>query len=393
MTTPTNRPLRIAVVAGETSGDRLGAGLLQALAAKNPTLQVEGIGGPRMSAAGCRTLYPLERLSVMGLFEVLGRYPEILRLRARLARRLIADRPDVFIGIDAPDFNLPLAGRLHQASIPTVHYVSPQVWAWRSYRIRGIARAVDRMLTLFPFEAAFYERYQVPVRFVGHPFADQIPDHVDRQAARNALGLATEGELVALLPGSRMQEVRRLAESMILTARWLVVRRPGLRFVVAVADSSTKGPVTAALKRDGQGLPVTLWEGDARTAMTAANVVLVASGTATLEALLLKRPMVITYRTGALTYRLVKAMVTVSHVGLPNLLAGRSLVPELLQDEATPEKLGQAVLEMLQRPNWQAQLQKEFQRIHETLRKDADGSAATAVLELVQERSAHRVAS
>ncbi|MGF1614584.1 MAG: lipid-A-disaccharide synthase [Gammaproteobacteria bacterium] len=377
--------LRVAIVAGEPSGDALGAGLLRALAVHHPALEIEGIGGEQMIRAGCRSLYPLERLSVMGLVEVLGRYPEILRLRRRLVARWLADRPDVFIGIDAPDFNLAVEAQLRRAGIAAVHYVSPQVWAWRRYRMRGIARAVDCMLILFPFEEVVYQHHQVPVRYVGHPLADQIPMRVAPIAARQSLGLAVDGEVVALLPGSRRQEIQRLAPTMMATARWLLVRRQGLRFVLPVA--APMADYVAKLARSlGQGLPLTLVEGEARTAMAAADVVLVASGTATLEALLLKRPMVIAYRTAWLTYHLAKALVQVRHVGLPNLLAGRSLVPELLQNQANPSMLGAAVLQWLERPQQRAALQGEFDRIHTSLRQGGDERAAEAVLELLRRR-------
>lgn len=388
----TERRLRVSIVAGEASGDVLGAGVLQALAARCPSIEIVGIGGERMIAAGCQSLYPMERLSVMGLVEVLGRYPEIRGLRRRLVQQLLTQRPDVFIGIDAPDFNLPVEAVLRKAGITTVHYVSPQVWAWRRYRMRRIARAVDCMLTLFPFEEAFYKQYQVPVRYVGHPLADQIPITVDHQGARRSLGLPCESQVVALLPGSRMQEIRRLAPTMLAAAHWLLARRNELWFVVPVASSPARAYLERLLQFRGADLPVTLVAGNARTAMAAADVVLVASGTATLEALLLKRPMVITYRTARLTYHLAKAMVSVSHVGLPNLLGGRSLVPELLQDDATPERLGAAVLDWLARSPRRAALQAEFERIHGDLRRGADSRAAEAVLELLHGQGKLRAA-
>lgn len=384
--------LRVGIVAGEPSGDVLGAGLLRALAARYPRIDIDGIGGEQMMGAGCQSLCPMERLSVMGLIEVLGRYLEIRRLRRRLVQRLLKHRPDVFIGIDAPDFNLPAEALLRKAGIATVHYVSPQVWAWRRYRMRGIARAVDCMLTLFPFEEAFYNHYQVPVHYVGHPLADQIPMTVDHQGARQNLGLPTEGQVVALLPGSRMQEIRRLAPTMLLTARWLLSRRRGLCFVVPVANALARAYIEALLRSRGADLPITLLDGNARVAMAAADVVLVASGTATLEALLLKRPMVITYRTARLTYHLAKVMASVSYVGLPNLLGGRSLVPELLQDSATPDRLGAALLDWLEQPERRAALQAEFDRIHSILRRDADSRAAEAVLQLLQDQGKLRAA-
>ena len=339
-----------------------------------------------MIAAGCQSLCSMERLSVMGLIEVLARYPEIRALRRRLVQRLLQHRPDVFIGVDAPDFNLPAEALLHKAGIATVHYVSPQVWAWRRYRMRGIARAVDCMLTLFPFEKAFYQQYQVPVCYVGHPLANQIPMTVDHRGARQSLGLPAQGQVVALLPGSRMQEIRRLAPTMLSTARWLLARRTDLWFVMPVANAPARAYLESLRRSLGADLPITLLDGQARMAMAGADVVLVASGTATLEALLLKRPMVITYRTARLTYYLAKAMVSVNHVGLPNLLAGRSIVPELLQGAANPDMLGAAVLDWLERPERQTALQAEFDRIHSILRRDADSRAAEAVLELLQHR-------
>ncbi len=389
---PSERRLRVSIVAGEASGDVLGAGLIQALAVRRPNIEIVGIGGERMKAAGCQSFCPMERLSVMGFIEVLGRYAEIRGLRRRLIQRLLAVRPDVFIGIDAPDFNLPVEAVLRKAGIATVHYVSPQVWAWRRYRIRKIARAVDCMLTLFPFEEAFYNQCQVPVRYVGHPLADQIPMTVDQQGAKRSLGLRGEGQVVALLPGSRMQEIRRLAPTMLLAAHWLLARRKALSFVVPVANTPARGYIEGLLRSRGADLPITLLAGNARTAMAAADVVLVASGTATLEALLLKRPMVITYRAARLTYYLARAMVSVSHVGLPNLLGGGSLVPELLQDSATPQRLGAAVLDWLESPDRRAALQAEFSRIHEQLRRGADSLAAQAVLELLHGRGKLRCA-
>ncbi|MFZ0254797.1 MAG: lipid-A-disaccharide synthase [Gammaproteobacteria bacterium] len=381
------RRLRVAIVAGEPSGDVLGAGLLRALGAHYPRgIEISGIGGEQMIAAGCQSLCPMERLSVMGLIEVLARYPEIRALRRRLVQRLLQHRPDVFIGVDAPDFNLPAEALLHKAGIATVHYVSPQVWAWRRYRMRGIARAVDCMLTLFPFEKAFYQQYQVPVCYVGHPLANQIPMTVDHRGARQSLGLPAQGQVVALLPGSRMQEIRRLAPTMLSTARWLLARRTDLWFVMPVANAPARAYLESLRRSLGADLPITLLDGQARMAMAGADVVLVASGTATLEALLLKRPMVITYRTARLTYYLAKAMVSVNHVGLPNLLAGRSIVPELLQGAANPDMLGAAVLDWLERPERQTALQAEFDRIHSILRRDADSRAAEAVLELLQHR-------
>jgi len=379
--------MRLAIVAGEMSGDLLGGGLLRALIARGGgSLRVEGIGGPEMIAAGLSELYPMERLSVMGLVEVLGRYLELVPVRARLVRRFRQARPAVFVGVDAPDFNLALERRLRAAGIPTVHYVSPSVWAWRRWRISGIRRAVDRMLVLFPFEVPFYEARGVPARFVGHPLADQIPETVDRAEARAQLGLPAAGELIGLLPGSRLTEVRALAGPFVATAGWLAARRPGLRFVVPCASAATRACFEGALRGADAALDVTVIDGRSRVAMAAADAVLLASGTASLEAMLLKRPMVITYRTNEITYRLMKAMIegNVSWIGLPNLLAGREVAPEILQHEAVPERLGPPLLAYLAHPERVRELADEFTRQHRALRRGASARAAEAVLEVAR---------
>ena len=374
--------MRFAVVAGEPSGDALASGLIEALRARVPGARFEGIAGPRMLAAGCETHYPMERLSVMGLFEVFGRYLELLPLRRRLARRFAAAPPDAFIGVDAPDFNLALELALRRAGVRTVHFVSPSVWAWRRYRLDRIARAVDLMLVLFPFEPPIYEARSIPVRYVGHPLADEIAMRTDRDAARARLGLDPGARLVALLPGSRMSELRFLAEPLARTAYWVHRRRPGVRFVAPLVDGPTRDAFSRALATHAPGIPCELFIGASRDAMAASDAVLLASGTATLEALLLKRPMVITYRTMRLTWMLGRAMVHIDHFGLPNLLAGTRLVPELMQDDATPERLGPPLLERLDHPGGQRRVLEEFDRIHRTLRNDAFSKAAEAVLEV-----------
>jgi lipid-A-disaccharide synthase len=335
-----------------------------------------------MLAAGCETLYPMERLAVMGLLESLRRYRELHGVRRRLIRRLIDDPPDLFVGIDAPDFNLSLELALRRAGIPTVHYVSPQVWAWRRYRLAKIRRAVDMMLTLFPFEEKFFIDRGVCARFVGHPLADIIPQTPDQDAARRALELPSEGDVVAILPGSRLSEVALLAEPMVGAARWLAERRVGVRFIVPLASERLRHRFEAAMGACSDGPEMRLLEGDARTAMAAADAVLLASGTATLEALLLKRPMVITYKLSLLSWWIAKMVVKVPFAGLPNLLAGRAVVPELLQAEAEPEKLGAALLEFLENPKLAGALKEEFRRIHAILRNHADERAADAVLEV-----------
>ncbi|MBZ0071624.1 MAG: lipid-A-disaccharide synthase [Gammaproteobacteria bacterium] len=379
---PSTAPLRIGIVAGEMSGDLLGAGLIRAIHEHHPDAVVEGIGGPQMLAAGCHSLFPLEELSVMGLVEVLVHLPRLLRIRREIVRHFFANPPDVFVGIDAPDFNLGVEQRLKRSGIPTVHYVSPSVWAWRRGRVRKIARSVDRMLALFPFEAEFYREHAVPVSFVGHPLADMIPERVAADAARATLGLPTDVPLVALLPGSRAGEVARLAERFVGTMAWCVRHRPGIHFVVPLANATTRAIFVTALDRQGGELPVQLIDGNARQVMAASDAVLLASGTATLEALLLKRPMVVAYRLAPLTYWLARRLVKLPHFALPNLLAGRALVPEFLQDDVLPEILGEAVLQCLDDSATRTRLITAFDELHHALRRDADRSAAAAVLEV-----------
>lgn len=373
--------MRIGLVVGEASGDILGAGLIRAIRARVPGASFEGVAGPRMAALGCRVLHSSERLSVMGLVEVLGRYRELHAMRADLVRHFRADPPDVFVGIDAPEFNLGLEARLKAAGIRTAHYVSPQVWAWRRGRLRTIARSVDLMLTLFPFEARFYEEQGVPVCFVGHPLADAIPGETDRDAARAALGLPVDGEIIAMLPGSRQSEVSRLAEVFVRTARWCLQHRPGIRFVVPLANAGTRRLFEAALASDA-GLPFTLFDGHSREVMTASDAVLLASGTATLEAMLLKRPMVVAYRMAPATYWLAKRLIYIDRYSLPNLLAGEHLVPEFIQGGARPETMGAELLAYLEDRRRAAAAHARFAELHEILRRNADERAAEAVLEL-----------
>ncbi|HWQ94747.1 MAG TPA: lipid-A-disaccharide synthase [Gammaproteobacteria bacterium] len=385
--------MRIGIVAGEASGDLLGAGLIQALRNRVPDLIVEGIAGPRMVEQGCTALFPTEKLSVMGLVEVLGHYHELRAIRADLTRHFITHPPDVFIGIDAPDFNLGLERKLKQAGIPTVHYVSPSVWAWRRYRVRKIARSVDLMLTLFPFEAAFYAshpKYQVPVKFVGHPLADTIAldeeTRMQRAELRKEFGIPVEAEVIALLPGSRVSELKSLARSFIETANWCRERRPGLYFVAPQATPATRRLFEEAVSAYAPDLPVVLLDGRTHEALQACNVALIASGTATLEALLLKRPMVVAYRVAWLTAKLGKPLLHITHFALPNLLAGRELVREFIQDHVTTPSLGQALLGLLDSPEQIEQLRQRFTAIHRSLRKNASERAAEAVLELAGKR-------
>ncbi len=375
--------MRIGIVAGEASGDLLGAGLIRAIRERYPQAVFEGIAGPQMIGAGASSLFPMERLSVMGFSEVIGRLRELLGIRRQLARHFIENPPDAFIGIDAPDFTLGLERKLHQAGIKTVHYVSPSVWAWRQRRVKKIVRSTDLMLTLFPFEAEFYREHQMPVHFVGHPLADLIPLRPDRAAARRELGLPAAGEVLALLPGSRSTELNHLAATFIDTARWLKLQRPDLHIVVPLANAARRAQFQSILAEALEPPPLTLVDGRAREVMAAADVVLLASGTASLEAMLLKRPMVVAYRMAPFSYWLARRLLKVKSVSLPNLLAGDILVPELLQDAATPDQLGQAVLYYLENPQAAAEVMEHFNEIHHELRQDASRQAARAVLELI----------
>ena len=369
--------LRIALVAGEASGDILGAGLMRALKAQHPAVEFIGVGGPLMQAEGLTSYFPMERLSVMGLVEVLGRLRELLARRKLLIKTLIEEKPDVFIGIDAPDFTLNIELKLRQAGIKTVHYVSPSVWAWRQKRVLKIREGCDLMLTLLPFEARFYEEKGVPVRFVGHTLADAIPLQADRAAARAELGLR-DGPLVALMPGSRGGEVGRLGALFFDAAERLQAQKPGIRFVLPCASPQRRAQIETLL--EGRSLPLTLLDGQSHLALAACDAVLIASGTATLEALLYKRPMVVAYRLAPLTFWILKRMVKSPYISLPNLLAQRLLVPELLQDDATPEALAKTLLPLIDGGEEQT---RGFDDIHRTLRRDASNQAADAVLTLI----------
>ncbi|MGB2109256.1 MAG: lipid-A-disaccharide synthase [Marinobacter vinifirmus] len=381
-----SRKVTIAIIAGEASGDILGAGLIRSLRKRYPKARFVGIGGDEMIAEGFHSLVPLERLSVMGLVEVLGRIRELFSIRARLLEYFFTTPPDVVIGIDSPDFTLAIERRCREAGIPSVHYVSPSVWAWRQKRIFKIAKSVDLMLTLFPFEARFYEEHNVPVAFVGHPLADRIPMQPDTGAARKALGLNPDQPVLAVLPGSRGGEVERLGTLFLEASRWLQERRPDIQLVIPCVNRDREKQVEGLVEALEVKLPVTLVRGRSREVMAASDVVLLASGTATLEAMLLKRPMVVGYRLSNLSYKLLSRLVKVPWVALPNLLAQKGLVPELLQDDATPEALGAAVLERMENTEEREQLQQAFSELHESLRQNADERAATAISELMGRR-------
>lgn len=383
--------MRIGIVAGEASGDLLGAGLIQAIRKRYPDAVFEGIAGPRMIEQGCGALYPAHKLAVMGITEVLGHLFELLKIRAQLLRHFIENPPDVFIGIDVPDFNLRLERGLKRAGIRTVHYVSPSVWAWRNYRVRTIARSADLMLTLFPFEADFYARqadHPVTARFVGHPLADMIAppaaeDGVRKLQLRREFGLPEDAPVLALLPGSRETELNHLAVSFIQTAIWCVAQRTELHFIAPQASAQTRTLFEQALAQHAPHLPITLVDGRAQDALRSADAALVASGTATLEALLLRRPMVVAYRMAPLTAWITRRMLKVPHFSLPNLLADKALVPEFSQEQVTAENLGPALLGCLDDTQQQSAVMKEFDRIHQTLRCNADSAAAEAVLGLL----------
>lgn len=376
--------VRIGIVAGEASGDLLGARLMRALKQLLPHARFEGIGGPEMLAEGCRSLYPMERLSVVGLTEILGRFRELHRMRRDLIRHFIDRPPDIFIGVDSPGFNLGIEERLRRAGIRTVHYVSPQVWAWRTWRVRQIRRAVDRILVMFPFEAPFYARHDVDATFVGHPLADEIDRDLDPRAVRDRLNLDPDRRTVALLPGSRVSELKALADVFVETAQWLHRRHPDLQFAVPFVTRRTRLLFEAAIERhQAWELPITRFHGHSRDVMAAADVVLLASGTATLEAMLLKRLMVVTYRVSTLSYWIMRMLTHIRLVAMPNNLAGRYLVPELIQRESTPDQLGRAVERYLDRPLYAREVLETFGVLARQLRGNAAQRAAQAVVDVL----------
>ena len=381
-------PLRVGLVAGEASGDTLGAALIQAMLPLAPDAQFFGIAGPKMHAAGCEIWEPAESLAVMGLFEVLRDLPRLLKLRARIRRQFLTAKPDVFVGIDAPEFNLRLARDLRAAGIPTVQYVSPQVWAWRQSRVHGMARSVDLVLCLLPFEKRFYGSQGVAAEFVGHPLADAIPLQVDRRQARAELHLADDAKVVALLPGSRRGEVARLAGDIAATAQWLAKERPQLRFIAPMASAATREIFAQVLQRVAPEVEVQLLNGQAQTALIAADVALVASGTASLEAALCKRPMVVVYRLGAMSAWIIRRLnlVKSKFFSQPNLLADRRVVGEYFQEQIVPESIGAELLMWLDDSGRRAILEHEFMGIHVELKRDASARAAQAIMALLQAR-------
>ena len=388
MTVPHDDCLTIGLVAGESSGDTLGAALIEALRARVGQVRSFGVCGPKMIAAGCEPWADSHELAVMGLIEPLKHLPRLWRLRRRVREGIIQARPHIFIGIDAPAFNLGLESQLKAAGVATAQYVSPQVWAWRPGRVHGIARACDLVLCLYPFEPAFYDQHGVRAAFVGHPLADRFALQPDRQGARDALGLPAQATVVAILPGSRMNEVKLLGEDFLRAAAWLKARRPQVRFVAPMASDRVRAAFEAQRAALAPQLSIQLLEGQSQQALAAADAVLVNSGTATLETLLSKRPMVVGYRFGALTYLIVRSLglIKVKYCSQPNLLTPKPLVPEFVQDAATGEAMGAALLAELEDVAGRAELEREFLKVHETLRVSGAERAADAVLALLQDR-------
>lgn len=378
--------LRIAMVAGEASGDILGAGLIQAINKRYPDAIFYGIGGDLMCAQGFDSVVPMEKLSVMGLVEVLGRLPELLSIRKKLSNSLIENPPDIFIGIDAPDFNLKLEHQLKAVGVPTVHYVSPSVWAWKKKRIYKIKESTDLVLALFPFEAKHYIPTNQDVVFVGHPLADLIARDSCLSNARKQFGIADETKVVALLPGSRGSELKYLAEPFLKAAELLQEKYPDILFLLPAASIKRQVMLRKLLDEQFVDLNVRLLLNESRETMAAADAILIASGTATLEATLLKKPMVVAYKMASLTYAIYSRMIKTPYISLPNILAGEKLVPEVLQNDVTPARLAFEVEKTLKDKAYQTLLEERFTEINKTLQLDADERAADAVLSLLQQR-------
>lgn len=376
------KPLRIGIIAGELSGDTLGEGFIKAVKERYPNAEFVGIGGPKMIAQGCESLFDMEELAVMGLVEVLGRLPRLLKVKAELVKYFTQNPPDVFVGIDAPDFNLRLELDLKQAGIKTVHYVSPSVWAWRQKRIFKIEASTNLVLAFLPFEKAFYDKFNVPCEFIGHTLADAIPLQSEQAPARDLLGLEQDKKWLAVLPGSRGSELKMLSHPFIDTCKLLHQKYPGLGFVVALVNQKRREQFEQAWKEHAPELDFKLVDDTARNVITASDAVMLASGTVALECMLLKRPMVVGYRVNAFTAFLAKRLLKTKYVSLPNILADDELVKEYLQDDCTPDNLFNEVSRLLESDN-KSMLDK-FTEMHHWIRKDADQQAANAVLKLIK---------
>ena len=372
--------VKIGIVAGESSGDLLGSHLIQALKRKHADIEFIGIAGPLMMREGAHSLFPIERLSVRGYFEVVKHLFGLLKLRRQLCKYFIKNPPDLFIGIDAPDFNFWLERKLKNKGIKTIHYVSPSIWAWRKNRLGKIKKAVTHMLALFPFEPSIYQQAGIPVTYVGHPLADILPLEPDMATAREGLKLPTSNMVIAMLPGSRLSEVQQHAELFIKTAKLIYAKEPNAQFLVPLITRATRQIFELAIFHEPQVLPIQILFGHAHDAMEAADLVIVASGTATLEAALLKKPMVITYKMSRLSWQILKRMRLQPYVGLPNILAGKFLVPELLQEDSTPENLADAVFKLLDDVDYREVIKEEFTNIHTNLRQNTAEKAAVAIL-------------
>lgn len=379
----TDKALTVALVAGETSGDILGAGLIRSLKKHHPNIQFVGIAGPQMQAEGCKAWYEMEELSVMGIVEVLGRLRRILAIRRDITKRLIELKPDIFIGIDAPDFNLSLEGKLKQAGIKTIHYVSPSVWAWKQKRVFKIKRNTNLILAFLPFEKAFYDKFDVPCRFIGHKMADDIPLEPNQTAMRQQLGIPLDCQCLALLPGSRHAEVTLLSEPFLKAAQLLREKFPDLHIVVPLANEKRRQEFERIKAEIAPQLNVQLLDGHAREAMIASDAAILASGTVALECMLAKCPMVVGYKMKAFTYWLAKKLIKTPYVSLPNILAGKEIVPELLQHDCTPENIANHVLPFLESDN--TELKATFLALHKQIRCNADEQAAQAVLDVLED--------
>ncbi len=376
--------MRVGIVAGEISGDKLGASLIQALKARQPEIEFSGIGGPKMIEAGCHSLFPIEKLSVMGLVEVIRHFHELHGIRRQLIKYFLEDPPDVFIGIDSPEFNLGLEFHLKRAGIKTVQYVSPQVWAWREGRLAKIDRATDLILTILPFEEVYYKDHDIKACFIGHTLADEIPEKVEKHPSRAKLGLPRDKKIVALMPGSRSKEWNYHTDTFLQTAKWLAEQRSDLHFIAVMVNQQAQTFFEERFKQVVPELSVTPVLNSSYDAIAASDVVLSVSGTATLEIMLIKRPMVVAYRMAWITYQIAKRLVKLPYIALPNLLTGNMVVPEFIQGQATPETLGRALLSWLDHPEKVFSLEQRFLEVHRQLSCNASEQAAEAIIALCE---------